>query len=120
MYYLVLKNRENEFIAGLILPEIETNEAISLIFKDKIIEYNWEEDQTTYNASCIFNDICLEISGNCAGVVYSYKGRISNAIPLNLYKTKQLMDEYSIIFEKSWNNIILMEDVYCFNSTEIL
>lgn len=69
-----LKNREGVFmVSGLC--EVETNdypqETLEETFNDKIVEYDWVEDQSVWNAINVVKDTIYEL--NCSekvGLVY--------------------------------------------------
>ncbi len=67
----ILKNRESEFISALVLrtEEEHSYEECWNKFNDFLIEYNWYEEQTYYNALCILRELSFSFKGHCPGVM---------------------------------------------------
>lgn len=60
--YFELRNRENEFVAALILNTSLVNTLAEEIFLSSIEENNWFEDQTILNSLTILKQVAIEYS----------------------------------------------------------
>lgn len=58
--YFELRNRENEFVAALILNTSLVNTSAEEIFLSSIEENNWFEDQTIFNSLTILKQVAIE------------------------------------------------------------
>lgn len=58
--YFELRNRENEFVAALILNTSLVNTSAEEIFLSSIEENNWFEDQTIFNSLIILKQVAIE------------------------------------------------------------
>ena len=66
----ILKNRELEFVSALVLQtEALSYEECWGAFNDFLIEYNWYEEQTVYNALCILKELSFSIKKKYPGVI---------------------------------------------------
>lgn len=79
--YLEVRGYENNFVACActLLEDISKEEAEQAL-KDKMIEYNWEEEQTELNALDILKDALIEIGKSVSTIscAKSYKGIIDS------------------------------------------
>jgi len=58
--YFELRNRENEFVAALILNTSFVTSAAEEVFLSSIEENNWFEDQTILNSLTILKQVAIE------------------------------------------------------------
>ena len=78
MTVFVLYDRENKFVGASALEYDNEVDGLSIL-NDKIVEYDWETDQSCYNALNVLKDCILEyddaLNNLEVGLIYKYNGK---------------------------------------------
>ena len=121
--YFELRNRENEFVAALILNTSLVNTSAEEIFLSSIEENNWFEDQTILNSLTILKQVAIEyfLTGSVDVAILEDCDKSIQIAKKNLFKhytgNVDAVISFNEITANHWKNKSLLKIIKCAEET---